>query len=86
MSRLSLAVVSVVLAAMLAPAAAAGQPSEAPSSPRTAWGDPDLQGIWNNATLTPLQRPGEPRGPGVPDGGGRRPVSRSRRWSGTPIC
>ena len=57
MSRLSLAVASVVLAAMLAPAAAAGQASEAPFSPRTAWGDPDLQGIWNNATLTPLQRP-----------------------------
>ena len=57
MSRLSLAVASVVLAAMLAPSAAPGQTSEAPSSPRTAWGDPDLQGIWNNATLTPLQRP-----------------------------
>ena len=42
---------------MLAPAAAAGQTAEAPASPRTAWGDPDLQGIWNNATLTPLQRP-----------------------------
>ncbi len=25
--------------------------------PRTPWGDPDLQGIWNNATSTPLQRP-----------------------------
>ena len=25
--------------------------------PRTTWGDPDLQGIWNNATSTPLQRP-----------------------------
>ena len=25
--------------------------------PRTAWGDPDLQGLWNNATTTPLQRP-----------------------------
>ena len=25
--------------------------------PRTAWGDPDLHGIWNNATSTPLQRP-----------------------------
>jgi len=24
---------------------------------RTAWGDPDLRGIWNNATITPLQRP-----------------------------
>ena len=27
--------------------------------PRTAWGHPDLAGIWNNATLTPLQRPAE---------------------------
>ena len=25
--------------------------------PRTAWGDPDLQGIWSYASLTPLQRP-----------------------------
>jgi hypothetical protein len=24
---------------------------------RTPWGDPDLQGIWNNVTATPLQRP-----------------------------
>ena len=57
MSRLSLAVASIVLVVLLAPAAAVGQTSEAPASPRTAWGDPDLQGIWNNATLTPLQRP-----------------------------
>lgn len=26
------------------------------SVPRTAWGHPDLQGSWTNATLTPLQR------------------------------
>src|SRR6185437_11248661 len=26
---------------------------------RTPWGDPDLQGVWNDATSTPLQRPGE---------------------------
>jgi hypothetical protein len=26
-------------------------------SPRTAWGDPDLQGTWSYASLTPLQRP-----------------------------
>jgi hypothetical protein len=24
----------------------------------TPWGDPDLQGVWNDATSTPLQRPG----------------------------
>jgi hypothetical protein len=27
------------------------------TAPRTADGKPDLQGIWNNATLTPLERP-----------------------------
>ena len=26
------------------------------TAPRTTWGDPDLTGIWNNATSTPLQR------------------------------
>jgi len=25
--------------------------------PRTAWGDPDLQGVWTYATMTPLERP-----------------------------
>ena len=24
---------------------------------KTPWGDPDLQGVWNDATSTPLQRP-----------------------------
>jgi|SRR6187455_29574 hypothetical protein len=27
--------------------------------PHTAWGDPDLQGTWNFANLTPLERPRE---------------------------
>jgi hypothetical protein len=27
------------------------------SAPRTAWGDPDLRGVWHLATYTPLQRP-----------------------------
>jgi hypothetical protein len=26
---------------------------------RTSWGHPDLQGVWSNATLTPLQRPAD---------------------------
>ena len=25
--------------------------------PRTSWGDPDLQGIWDQRTITPLERP-----------------------------
>ena len=27
--------------------------------PRTAWGQPDLQGVWDFRTITPLQRPEE---------------------------
>jgi hypothetical protein len=29
------------------------------STPRTPWGDPDLQGLWNHGTITPLERPDE---------------------------
>jgi hypothetical protein len=45
----------------LAPTGIGGQSQTAkPSAPqRTAWGDPDLQGTWNFATLTPLERPSE---------------------------
>ena len=28
-----------------------------PATPRTPWGDPDLQGTWTNTTTTPLERP-----------------------------
>ena len=45
--------------------AAAGVADEASSkartkpyvTPRTPWGDPDLQGLWSNQTSTPLERP-----------------------------
>ena len=52
------AVIAVVLLAPL-PAAAQAQRTAADSltSPLTAWGVPDLGGIWTNATLTPLERP-----------------------------
>ena len=30
-----------------------------PGPPPLAWGDPDLQGIWNNFTITPLERPAD---------------------------
>jgi hypothetical protein len=36
---------------------AAGAKNSVP--PRTPWGDPDLQGVWNDATSTPLERPGD---------------------------
>ena len=29
------------------------------SAPQTAWGDPDLQGLWNHGTITPLERPAD---------------------------
>jgi hypothetical protein len=63
-SLCALAVVS------LAPILATGQ--QAPTAPkartesatapvprRTPWGDPDLQGLWNNSTTTPLERPAD---------------------------
>ena len=34
-------------------------PVAAQTAPRTAWGQPDLQGIWDFRTITPLQRPEE---------------------------
>ena len=34
-----------------------GAGAEGPRGLRTAWGDPDLAGVWTNATLTPLERP-----------------------------
>ena len=34
----------------------AANPFKAPSTP---WGDPDLQGIWNFGTITPLERPAQ---------------------------
>ena len=33
--------------------------------PRTGWGAPDLQGVWDYRTMTPLQRPGEFAGKAV---------------------
>jgi len=42
---------------LFASSPAAGQPTQW-KFPRTAWGDPDFQGVtWNFATMTPLERP-----------------------------
>ena len=52
------ALVTVVAVVTLLPAAAASQtPTNSGQSPQTAWGDPDLNGTWSYASLTPLQRP-----------------------------
>jgi hypothetical protein len=53
----ALLVVSVGLGIAFAQTAAPGAKSYTP--PRTPDGQPDLQGIWSNATVTPLERPAE---------------------------
>ncbi len=54
-----LATVTVVVSLMLVPVAGQAQPATTDTwtPPRTPWGDPDLQGIWDFRTLTPLERP-----------------------------
>lgn len=37
--------------------AAARPPARTWTVPRTSWGDPDFSGLWNYATMTPLERP-----------------------------
>ena len=55
-----LAIVSIAVGtALFLPVHVNGQPATANtvSESRTLWGDPDLQGIWNHGTATPLERP-----------------------------
>ena len=55
------AVLSLVVAVALLPGVLAGQSQTDTTNnwtpPLTPWGDPDLQGIWNNTVSTPLERP-----------------------------
>ncbi len=57
--RRLLTVCTVIAGLALAPMPVAGQSTDAQAAPRTAWGEPDLQGIWDFRTITPLQRPEE---------------------------
>ena len=66
--RFLLPIVPVIVAAL--PVAAAPNPADetAPAEwrmPRTAWGDPDLRGVWDYRTITPLERPRELAGKAV---------------------
>ena len=54
------ALAGVMAVMWLSPGSGAGQaPAAGDATFRTPWGDPDLQGIWSYATITPLQRPGD---------------------------
>ena len=59
MKRLSRSagVAALVAGLTMTPALAAGQTGT--EGPRTPWGDPDLQGVWDYWTFTPLERPEE---------------------------
>ena len=52
---------AMVILALLAEGPVAAQQAKAPAKkwtqPHTAWGDPDLQGVYTFATETPIQRP-----------------------------
>ena len=56
---LAAGLLAFVLAAGLAAAPAAGQARDDYDVPRTPWGDPDLQGLWDTRTYTPVERPPE---------------------------
>src|SRR5215472_7176186 len=45
----------LIVVLLLSPSLGVGQTSVQ----RTPWGDPDLQGIWSNPYVTPLERPKE---------------------------
>jgi len=54
-----LRIMTALMAGLLIGIPMPGQTKQSKSIPRTADGHPDLQGVWTNATLTPLERPAE---------------------------
>ena len=53
------AVLTVIAVAALTPSLVAAQSTDTVETPRTAWGAPDLQGVWDFRSLTPFERPEE---------------------------
>ena len=56
---IAIAIGAACLAAPLVQGQARAVKTAAYAPPRTPDGQPDLQGIWTNATITPLERPAE---------------------------
>lgn len=64
MLKILLPLIAVTLgAALLVPLGVAEDASW--ELPRTPWGDPDLQGVWTNETITPFERPADHAGKDV---------------------
>ena len=59
MSRHVLASLLTVLAIVALAPAAGAQTEASMETPRTSWGAPDLQGVWDFRSLTPMERPDE---------------------------
>jgi hypothetical protein len=81
-SRVTRAAVVALLSLLLVPVPGETQPSGsgAPALPRTPWGAPDLQGIWNNSTTIPLEQlTSEERAQGR---AAQRPVIEATRGTG----
>ena len=53
------ALLTVLAIAVLAPAQTLAQTEASMEPPRTPWGAPDLQGVWDFRSLTPMERPEE---------------------------
>jgi hypothetical protein len=58
-ARRGVTALALGLGLSLVPVAGLAQPSASDgwTAPRTAWGAPDIGGVWNSSTVTPLERP-----------------------------
>ena len=52
-------IAAVIVVLTLIPVFSVAQVTNSTEVPRTPWGVPDLQGVWDFRTLTPLERPEE---------------------------